>query len=418
MLGLLAIDSGGQPLAPALIHSDARAGEQAVFIAQEVGADRIYRITGNVLDARSPLAKLLWFKQHQSAAYAKAHRFLQSKDFVAGRLVGAFDSTDYSDACHAQWLDINSSIYATDVLAQLGLDVAKLPQPHAATEIIGKLTRAAAIALDLPSGIPVVAGGGDGACATAGSGAIADGDTYCCIGTSAWIASVAPRPFIDPQRRLFNLTALDGKTFGTYGTVQAAGRAIQWTMDLIGQKGYGDFDSMLAGIDPGSAGLTFLPYLEGERSPIWDADARGVLFGISSAHTPAHVLRATVEGVCFALSSVLQAIRESRPIPAMRLIGGGGQSPAWQQMLADICRVEIQIPSVQASDATSLGAAIAAGVGAGIYPSFADAVRSIRIRDQISPNAARSAYYVKHQKFYTELYARLKQAFKVKFGFS
>jgi xylulokinase len=411
MLGCLPVDSEGRALRPCLIHSDCRATDPCAMIRSRMGPEAIYERTGNILDPRSSLCKVLWVKENEPQVYGRTARFLQSKDYIVGRMTGRYDSTDYSDASHAQWLDITARSYAADLFAELGLDLSKFPALHRATDVVGKLTQEAARALDLPAGIPVVAGGGDGSCASAGAGAVKSGDIYCCLGTTAWIAATTAEPLIDRQRRVFNVLALDGVNNGVFGTVQAAGRSVNWAMDLFGEKGFGRFDELLAGVRPGSEGLIFLPYLEGERSPIFDPDARGVFFGLSPWHRREHFLRATVEGVSFALRSVLEVIRESFAVPALRLIGGGGQSHLWQQLLADVCGVTIQSLSTQSADATSLGAAFAAGVGVGLFENLSQAAQTVEVTKERALDPALAKRYDRSFRVYQSLYPQLKPVF-------
>jgi xylulokinase len=411
MLGCLPADSEGKALRPCMIHSDCRATGPCEIVHNRIGRDAIYELTGNILDPRSSLCKVLWVKANEPEVYERTARFLQSKDYVVGRMTGSYDSTDYSDASHAQWLDIRSRSYATDVFVELGIESAKFPALHRSTDVVGKLTQEAAQALGLPAGIPVVAGGGDGSCASAGAGAVNIGDTYCCLGTTAWIAATTAEPFIDGQRRVFNVLALDGENNGVFGTVQAAGRSVNWIMDLLGETDFARFDGLLAGVQPGSEGLIFLPYLEGERSPIFDPNARGVFFGLSPVHRREHLLRAAVEGVSFALRSVLEVMRESFAVPALRLIGGGGQSNLWQQLLANICGVAIQTLSTQSADATSLGAAFAAGVGIGLFDGLPQAAQTIKVTGERLADAALAARYDTYFRVYQTLYPQLKPVF-------
>jgi len=411
MLGCVAMGADGIPLCPAVIHSDCRSSAEARTLDARIGANALYETTGNILDARSPLAKILWIKNNLPDVYRRTERFIQSKDYVVGCMVGEFDSTDCSDASHAQWIDIRRKEYATDALAAAGIDIGKFPVLHRSTDVVGHLAESAARALGLSSGIPVVAGGGDGVCASAGAGSVLPGDTYCCIGTTAWICAVTPEPMIDAQNRIFNIVALDGETCGVYGTVQAAGRSVDWVKALIGEQGFDRFDELLEQVEPGSAGLLFLPYLEGERSPIFDTDARGVFFGLTPAHGRLHVLRATIEGVSFALRSVLDVMREAFPIPSLRLIGGGGQSSVWRQLLADVCDVRVQTLSTEAADATSLGAAITAGVGVGLFADFADGVKSIGITSERAADSARARTYNTLLAVYQALYPHLKPVY-------
>jgi xylulokinase len=237
------------------------------------------------------------------------------------------------------------------------------------------------------------------------------GDTYGCLGTTAWIAATTAQPFIDGQQRVFNVLALDGENNGVFGTVQAAGRSVDWAMDLLGETDFARFDDLLAAVQPGSEGLIFLPYLEGERSPIFDPNARGVFFGLSPVHRREHLLRATVEGVSFALRSVLEVMRESFAVPALRLIGGGGQSNLWQQLLANVCGVPIRTLSTQSADATSLGAAFAAGVGVGLFDGLPQAAETIEVTGQRLADAALAERYDTFFRVYQALYPQLKPVF-------
>lgn len=411
MLGCVPVDAAGRALRPSLIHSDCRAAGPCAMVGDRLGPRGLYELTGNILEPRSSLCKVLWVQQHEPDIYRRTARFLQAKDYVVSCMTGNCDATDYSDASHAQWLDIRARSYAADMLAELGIERGKFPTLHRSTDVVGTLTRAAAQALDLPSGVPVVAGGGDGACASAGAGAVNPGTTYCCLGTTAWIAATTGEPLIDGQQRLFNLLALDGEQNGVFGTVQAAGRSVEWAMDVLGESSFEGFDALLAEVPAGSEGLIFLPYLEGERSPIFDSDSRGVFFGLSSMHGRAHLLRATVEGVSFALRSVLEVMRESFAVPALRLIGGGGRSLSWQQLLANVCRIPVQTLSTCSADATSLGAAFAAGVGVGLFDSLAHAAQTVRVTGQQAADPDLAQRYDRGFHIYQALYPQLKPLF-------
>lgn len=412
MLGCLPLDADGRPLRPSMIHSDGRASAERDEVERRVGGEMLYQTTGNILDPHSPLCKILWLKENEPDVYRRTARFVQSKDYVVGCMVGRFDSTDYSDASHAQWIDINRGAYAEHVLGELGIDADKFPRLYSGVDVVGELTDEAAPALGLQSGIPVVAGGGDGSCATAGAGAVRPADAYCCIGTTAWVALTAEDPMIDPQGRIFNLTSLDGQTCGVFGTVKSAGLSVDWMMDLLGEGDFERFDALLAEAPPGSDDLIFLPYLEGERSPIYDSDARGVFFGINSSHRRHHFLRATIEGVSYGLRSCLDVMRETIQVPALRLIGGGGQSQAWQQILADVCAVNVQTLTTRAADATSVGAALAAGVGVGIFDSLAEAAETIGVVKERPPRAESAETYERLFDIYMALYPALKPLYR------
>jgi xylulokinase len=412
MLGCVPVDSQGKALRPAIIHADTRAAGEADRIGEAAGREQFYRRTGCILSAQSSLAKILWLKGHEPEVYARTARFLQSKDYLAARITGNIDSTDFSDASHAQVLDIHSKTYMTDLFAALGLDPSKFPALHKGTDEIGRVSPEAARALGIPSGIPVIAGGGDGACANVGAGITTRaGEVYCCIGTTAWVAYSAAAPLIDPKARVFDIMSLDGESFGVFGTMQAAGKSIDWARDLFNIESDQAFDREAALAPPGSDGLVFLPYIDGERSPIFDARARGIFFNIDSQHQRAHFTRSVLEGVSFALRSILEVYREGRAIPEVRLIGGGANSKLWQQILADIFGADIRIPGTRADSVTSLGVALAAAVNAGVYNSLDEAASVVGAAGRIEPIKEHTAVYDKLFHTYVRLYQQVKSLY-------
>lgn len=411
MLGLVPVDTGGSPLGPVMIHSDGRATAQFRHIRDTIGADQVYQTTGNILDPKAPLCKILWLAENKPRIFEQTARFLQSKDFAAARLTGNIDTTDLSDASHAQLLDVRRGVYAADMLAGLGVPREKLPTIHKGIDVIGRLTREAAEATGLSQGIPVIAGGGDGACANAGAGIAAPGDGYCNLGTTGWIATLLPEPLIDPDHRLFNILSLDGETSGVFGTMQTAGRSLEWIRSVLGTPDPQALNALIEGVSPGSEGLVFLPYLEGERSPVFDAAARGVFFGLSGSHGPAHMARAVMEGVTFGLRSILDAFRSFISLDEMPLIGGGANSSVWRQMIADILRVRLFTMDVKAENATSVGAAMAAAVGIGVYGSLPEAAACIGKKAGEIPSTEPDPAYERNYRIYKELYPRLHDLF-------
>jgi len=338
-------------------------------------------------------------------AYSGASRFVQAKDFIVGRLTGNIDTSDWSEGCHALFMDINSRTYMTDVFAELGLDAARMPTLRSGTDVVGVVCAEAARALELPAGIPVVAGAGDGPCASAGAGSSLAGDVYACLGTTAWISYTTEKPVFDAQARLFTLVSADGRNHGVFGTTQSAGRSVTWAMDLLGDHDVKAYDHGAARVPAGSGGLLFLPYLDGERTPVYDTDARGILFGLSAAHGPDHVRRAVIEGVALALRDIVTVFRESVPLDAMRLIGGGAKSDLWRGIIASACGLAVQRLRTPASDATSLGVALTAAVGAGMHADLACAQRGMALLDEREPDATDAAVYDRLYPIYTALYA-------------
>ena len=269
------------------------------------------------------------------------------------------------------------------------------------------MTQASAGELGLPAGIPVIAGGGDGACGSAGAGNLHPGDAYLSLGTTAWIATVTEKPVIDPQQRLFNIMNLDGLTSSVYGTMQAAGASVNWVRELLG-VGLEEMNRLAAEVDPGCEGLVYLPYLDGERSPIFDAQASGVFAGVNQIHKNGHFCRAVFEGVAYALRQIADAQREFLPLTRVHAIGGGMKSTLWSQIIADVTRLELQTIPAPAEDATSLGIAAVAGSAVGIFESIDQALAGFRPSGAIPPGVENAKYEHMYQA-YTRLYPALRE---------
>jgi xylulokinase len=268
----------------------------------------------------------------------------------------------------------------------------------------------------LLAGTPVVIGGGDGGCATVGAGSVRPGDAYNYIGSSSWIAVTSEQPLYDPRMRTFTFAHLDPSLCFPTGTMQSAGGSYDWLERLLRGDGetrlYGELDAAAAGLEPGAKGLLFLPYLIGERSPHWNPSARGVFVGLTMAHGRAEMARAVLEGVSFNLKIILDAfLEQGAEIEAMRLIGGGARSPLWRQILADVYGLPILRPALL-SEATSLGAAIAGGVGVGLYPDFQVAHEFVQVEEAEQPDPARREQYTALYDLFQRSYLALEPIFE------
>jgi xylulokinase len=420
MNGALAVDADGIPLRSAILWADQRATAEAGLLADRCGGAQVYRTTGTRITPSCSAAKFLWIQRHQPAIYDRTHLFLQVKDYAAFLLTGDFAS-DYSDASNTNLFDLAARTWATDLIAASGLDPAKLPPLSPSTAVIGYVTPQAATLTGLLAGTPVVIGGGDGACATVGAGAVHPGDAYINIGSSAWLAVTARRPLLDPEMRTFNLAHLDPALVMALGSMQAAGGAFDWLERLLRGEAEGDLHDALsltaASVPPGADGLLFLPYLLGERSPYWNPQARGAFVGLTMMHGRPEMARAVLEGVAFNLRLILDAFRaqqddlgERAGIDAVRLIGGGARSPLWRQILADVLGMPILLPEL-VTEATSLGAAIAGGVGVGIFDSFAAADRFIHVHEAARPKASAQARYAELTPLFEAAYRGLEPVF-------
>jgi xylulokinase len=415
MMGCVAVDPQARPLRSAMIWADQRAEAQAQMLIERVGWERMYALTGHRAGASYSGAKILWLRDHQPEIFKATHKFLQAKDFIAARLTGRF-VTDYSDASGTNLYDLNNWNWSAEILEAVGLDVGRLPELHASSDVIGEVTRAAAEACGLKAGTPVMIGGGDGCCASTGAGVIREGRAYNYIGSSSWIALATRRPVLDPAMRTFTFAHLVPGMYCPCGTMQTAGGAYQWLRDVFGQaekeagarlgiSPYELLDLEAESSPPGARGLLFLPYLLGERSPHWNPLARGAYLGLTVRHTRADIIRATLEGITFNLRMILDAFREqSVPVEAMRVIGGGARGRLWRQIMADIYRLAVTAPALPEA-ATSLGAAIAGGVGVGLYPDYSIAEALTPTVDALQPNAQAHARYARQYQVFVRAYS-------------
>lgn len=409
MLAALPMSADGQPLRAAMIHADTRANAVYSRLREQLGRDYFYNVTGNVLTPATTLCKALWIKENEPELYAKTARFLQVKDYLVYRLCGNMDSTDLSDASHAMLMNLQSRRYDEELFYNVGLDLQKFPSIHASCELAGTLTEEAACHLGLRPGIPVSVGGGDGACANVGAGAVTAGHFYLSLGTTAWIAGPMAQPFLDPKHRVFHIYTMDGNGCNVFGTMQCAGRSITWAQGLLGYSSPTAFDAAAQTVPAGAEELIYLPYLEGERSPVFDAKARGVFFGMSGIHRKEHFARAVLEGTACGLGQILETFREKETIDSLRIIGGGAKSKLWKQIISDVCGVRLCELNTFSDSATSIGAAAAAGVGIGLFPSLADAVSHLTVGAAVEPQDSQA--YERTRARYAMLYPALADVF-------
>jgi len=414
MNGALAVDAAGAPLRTAIIWADQRATAEEKLLAQRCGMEQLYRRTGHRASASYTAAKVLWIQRHQPDLYARTHQVLQAKDYVAYKMSGVF-ATDYSDASSTNLFDLARRTWAVDIIEAVGLDPRKFPPVCPSQTVIGQVTAQAAAETGLLAGTPVVIGGGDGACATVGAGSVDPGDAYNYVGSSSWIAVTAAQPLYDPHMRTFTFAHLDPRLYFPTGSMQSAGGAYDWFERLLRGAGearlYDEMEAAAATVEPGARGLLFLPYLIGERSPHWNPLARGAFVGLTMAHGRAEMARAVLEGVALNLKSILDAfLEQGAPIQAMRLIGGGARSALWRQILADVYGLPILRPALVA-EATSLGAAIAGGVGVGLFPDFRVARTIVAVEEAERPDPAHTERYAALYDLFRRAYTALEPIF-------
>ncbi len=405
MMGVLPVDERGQPLRPSIIWADQRATHETELMRAVCGDSAIYQQTGHRLSPAYCAAKMLWIKHHEPDIYARTRYFLQVKDYIAYRLSGVF-ATDYSDASGTHLFDLAERCWSQDLIAALSLDADQLPPVFPSAQVIGQVTSEAARVTGLRAGIPIVIGGGDGSCATVGAGAVVSGDAYVYIGSSAWVCAATDQPLLDPGQRIVTFAHLDTKLYCPLGAMQSAGAAYAWLSKTL-QGDSTELDAAVVNSSIGANALLFLPFMMGERAPLWNPMARGVFLGLTPSHTRGDLTRAVLEGVALNLCSILKVLTsQGVAVEQIRFIGGGAQSSVWRQILADVFGIPILIPELL-SEATAWGAAVAGGVGMGLFKNFDAARQHTNIAATIEPDLRAVRRYAELHKLFGQTYQAL-----------
>jgi xylulokinase len=414
MHGVVLLDQGLAVLRPALIWCDQRSQAQCDWITDKVGAEQLIQYVSNPALTGFSAPKILWVRDNEPKLYERAAHFLLPKDFVRYRLTGEF-ATDVSDASGTLLFDVTHRCWSQPMLSALEIDAKILPKAFESPEITGEITREVAVLTGLSAGTPVVAGAGDQAASAVGNGIVLPGLTSATLGTSGVIFAYTDAPKLDPRGRIHTFChAVPGK-WHVMGVTQGAGLSLRWFRDNFGhteawyarQAGVDPYDLIIREaekIPPGSDGLLWLPYLMGERTPYLDSRARGMWFGLTAAHTRAHLIRSILEGVAFSLRDSLEIFQElGIPVEQIRASGGGSRSFLWRQIQADIYAKELV--TLRTSEGSALGAALLAGVGAKIYKSVEEsAEEAIQVKESMSPRPDDVAAYQRFYQVYRSLY--------------
>lgn len=421
MMGCLLVDKNGTPLRNMITWADTRSGKQADKMESLLGMKEMYQLTGNRIGAAYMASKLLWVRDNEPEIYSRAAQVLQAKDYIIYKLTGQF-VTDYSDATGSNLFDIHTRQYAKDVLDTLNIDYSLLPELRASTDIAGLITSSAASATGLIQGTPVVIGGGDGACACVGAGVVQPGSAYATLGSSAWVALASKAPVLDPKMRVYTLGHLDKDLCMPVGAMSAAGLSYNWYRETLCQPEaqtateheksiYDIIDQTILDTTPGADGVLFLPYLMGERSPLWDINARGAFLGLSATTKKGNLSRAVLEGIGFNLKIILDALERSENISHFTITGGGAKGAVWLQILADMWQKTLHVP-VYIEEATSLGAAVCGGVGIGAFKSFDVVTQFNSTLRTVEPNAAITPQYQALYAIFKDVYAGLQAPYQ------
>lgn len=405
------VAADGTPLGRAIVWSDRRATAEAAWLAERVTPEQAQAWTGCafITGVGQPPARILWLKAHRPGDWARCVAVIQPKDFLACRLTGRVATDVNSAFC---LFNPRTGQYAADFLALLGVEPEKMPPVLEPIAALGRVTPEAASATGLRPGTLVVTGTIDAWCDIIGCGGIAPGCAVDVAGTSEVVALVTAEP-VDGEG--VSGASLSEGRYWVGGPMQAGGAALAWLARCFYGREQPDFDLMeqeASAVAPGAEGLLFLPYLEGERAPVWDATARGAFVGLTGHHTRAHCARAVYEGVAFAVRDLLERCREASGLvpEVLRVSGGGSASDFWNQVKADVTGISVQ--RVAVLDAACLGAALLAAVGVGAFGGLDEAAGAmVRVGDTFDPIPAHVARYDRLFAAWRRLYPALRPVF-------
>lgn len=402
-------DDQGRVLRPAILWSDQRSGGECRELQERAG-DRILQIAQNRVTPTWTLPQFLWLKKHEPHIVAATRRVYVAKDWLRAQMTGTWE-TDRTEAVGTLMFDAAKDRWSQELCDLIGWDASTLPPLVTPTTVVGHVTSQAAQACGLKAGTPVVCGTSDTSAETFGAGSVAPGDGTVKLATAGTLSVVGAQSHVHPSLINYPL-AVPGLWYTITGTNSCAS-AHRWVRDrffmaagVTGSAAFAEMDRLAATVPPGADGLLFHPYLQGERAPHWDPLLRADFVGMTFRHDKAHFVRAVYEGIAFSLREIKEQFdAQGMPIAAARIIGGGARSRLWRSVVADVLGVRITLPAI--TDA-SFGAALLAGVGAGVFASETEAAaRCIRAVETIEVDAARNDYYTQLFGLYKRTQAAL-----------
>jgi xylulokinase len=413
MMGCVCVDKEGEPLRRAIIWADMRASKEAEYIASKISLEKFYRIVGHKISSSYGIEKLMWVKNNEPDIYKKTYKMLNAKDYIIYKLTGEF-LTDFSDASGTNAFDLNTFKWSEEIIDLSGVDHDKFPRLVESTYVAGEICKSVSEECGLPVGTKVVVGGGDGVCASIGAGSVSEGKTYNCLGSSSWICTTTKKPIFDDEYRTFNWAHIIPGFICPCGTMQSAGAAFNWLKNEIcihekelakkfGNSAYDYINEQIDKSAPGSNGLLFLPYLLGERSPRWNEKAKGAFVGLKMEHKRCDILRSVIEGIGMNLNIILNILQKYIKIDEMIVIGGLAKGKVQRRILADIYNMDVLVLNYL-EEATSIGAAVTAGVSIGALKGFNDIDKFIKVISKDKPIDENVQKYKKIQPIFDKAY--------------
>lgn len=425
--GLAAMGEKGEILVDPIIYSDRRSTEEAEIIRKAVGEEKLFELTANnVMAGAHSGTSMLWIKRNLPELYEKTRYFGHINTMMAQKMTGNY-AIDYSNASYTNLFETvkgHKGNWSDFLCERIGIAKEKLPPLLSSTDVVGGLISQDLIEMGIPEGTPVVIGGADTPCATLAAGVTKAGDVCESVGTTNVLTICVDEPKFD--KSFINRCHVVEGTWIYQGAMSHTGASYQWfrdnfCQDLVkeaagsNQNSFTLMNEEAAKANPGCDGVVFLPYMLGERSPVWDAYARGVFFGVSLQSTRKEFNRAVMEGCGYGLRQLCEIAERvtGRELTGFASIGGGAKSELWAQIKADITGKNIRI--LDMNDMAPVGATLLAGVGAGIYRDLQDASGRVekKVFKEVKSSREHEEVYEKRYQVYTKLYPQVKELYKI-----
>jgi xylulokinase len=416
MVNVVLLDQRAQPLGPILSWLDGRAGDQARQVMRRLGGDRIFAsIVGSKLTGKDLLPKYLWLKRFDSEAYARAASIVDVSGYILHRATGEL-AYEWTCASVTGLFDLKGKGWSRGLMRFFGLDPAKFPALVPSCEPVGGLADEAARQLGLLAGTPVIAGAGDAMAAAVGSGAVGLGEGHLNLGTSGFVGILSSKPATG-RAGVVVVQSADRDKFLLIGEMETCGACLRWAARELydadpGAVAFARMDQDAAAEAPGAGGLLFTPWMYGERSPIPDERIRAGFINLSASHRRSQMTRAVYEGVAYNLRWILDIIGDRfhhRP-PTLRAVGGGARARPWLQILADVTGRTLETIE-HPQEVSAFGAALLAGVGAGVFPSIESVRTLVPAGEVIRPAETDRPTYDRMYRAFRRIYPGLRSVY-------
>ncbi|WBL14678.1 FGGY-family carbohydrate kinase [Sutcliffiella sp. NC1] len=418
------VDRNMKPLAPCLIWMDRRAEEEVKWVKENIDLDKLFHVTGNSVNSYFGFTKMLWIKNNLPKVWEQIEYFLPPAPYIVYTLTGEV-AVDYSSAGNVGGVfDLKERKWSEEMCENLGIPFKFMPERLVeCTDIVGGITEEASEKTGLKVGTPVICGGVDAPVATMGAGALAEGNHVAMLGTSMCWGFITEKPNLSPNLVSMPHCVDSSDIIYTFGGAATAGAILRWFRDVIGTEeleveekldinAYTLLDLKAKDIPAGSNGLLVLPYFMGERSPIWDSNARGLILGLSLVHTKGHLYKAFMEGVAYSLRHNMEMVlgTEAKLDKELIIVGGGSKSMNWPQIYADVTGYPVRI--IKNDVEAPLGDAVLAGIATGVISDPNVLKDWLEFDEVIQPNVENKLKYDQYYEQYINLYENTQQIMK------